>query len=88
MCVFSSIQGPTFNKKGNMTPPKPPRKTLAATFSNLTPPAVVVDSGDSESVPMRVMILHGDSSVCGLGLVDLQFECSTFCPILPGLIEI
>ena len=70
-----------------MTPPKPPRKTLAATLSNLTPPAVVVDSGDpdSENVPMRVIILQGDS--WGLSLVDLQFQCSTFCPVLPGLIE-
>ena len=30
--------------------------------------------------------VQGDSSVRGLGWYDLYSECSTVCPILPGLV--
>ena len=47
-----------------------------------------VTNTDGQSLFWGMSCLQGDSSGRGLGWVDMNFECSTVCPILPGLMGI
>ena len=51
ICMYLSHQGPAFNKSGQMTPPKPPRKNPPKPEIAITQAPPNVDSG---SVVIRV----------------------------------
>ena len=51
ICMYLSHQGPAFNKSGQMTPPKPPRKNPPKPEIAITHAPPNVDSG---SVVIRV----------------------------------
>ena len=65
--------------------PKEDAETAKGEKSKLQRPQLVVQRCHSLGSAVSVNQLQGVPTACGLGWVDLDFECSTVCPIGPGL---